>query len=129
MTSTVQDWIDRAEAHFATALRESAVEADQLPNPHAVLHHAHACVQGLLRARLTQAAIPFPETPFLVVLLYLCIDLEPGWETHREHIRSLTTFMLDAEDAGHGIPEERTHLALEACMAFRASALAALERA
>jgi hypothetical protein len=127
MSPTSRAWTTRAEAHFATALRESTVEADQLPNPQAVLHHTHACVQGFLRARLAHAGIPFPETPYLVVLLYLCMDLEPGWEQYREHIRSLTTFLMDGEDPGREISAERVHEALEFCMAFRAAALGALK--
>ena len=127
MSPTRQAWIARAEAHFATALRESTVEADQLPNPQAVLHHTHACVQGLLRARLAREGIPFPETPYLVVLLYLCMDLEPDWEQYREHIRSLTTFLMDSEDPEKDIPVDRVHEALDFCMAFRKAALATVE--
>lgn len=127
MNPTCHAWIARAEAHFATALRESTVEPDQLPNEHAVLHHAHACVRDFLRARLAQEGIPFPETPYLVVLLYLCIDLEPDWEPFREHIRSLTTFLMDSEDPFIPIPPERVHEALQFCMAFRTVAKDALK--
>lgn len=126
MTPTSRAWNDRAEAHFATALRESTVEADQLPNPQAVIHHAHACVEGFLRARLAKEGIPFPETPYLVVLLYLCMDLEPAWEQYRELIRSLTTFLMSAEDPDNPIPAERVHEALEFCLAFRKAANQAL---
>ncbi len=127
MTPTSRAWTARAEAHFATALRESAIEADQLPNPQAVLHHTHACVQGLLRARLAHAGIPFPETPYLVVLLYLCMDLEPDWEQYREHIRSLTTFLMDAEDPDQEISADRIHEALDFCMDFRKAAKVSLQ--
>lgn len=127
MNPASQLWTSRAEAHFATALRESTVEADQLPNPQAVLHHAHACVQAYLRARLAEAGVPFPETPYLVVLLYLCIDLEPAWEDFREHIRNLTTFLLDSEDPAREITTDRVHEALDCCMAFREIAKTALE--
>jgi hypothetical protein len=127
MNPTSLAWNARAEAHFATALRESTVEPDQLPNEHAVLHHTHACVRDFLRARLAQEGIPFPETSYLVVLLYLCIDLEPAWEPFREHIRSLTTFLMDSEDPLIPIPPDRVQDALQFCMAFRAAAKNALE--
>lgn len=125
MTSNSRCWTDRAEAHFATALRESAVAEDLVPNPQAVIHHAHACVQALLRARLAEAGIPFPETPYLMVLLYLCVDLEPAWEEHREAIRTLTTRFMDAEDPANPIPPERITESLAFCRAFRGLALAA----
>lgn len=124
MSPASQAWITRAEAHFATALRESTVDVDQLPNPQAVLYHTHASVQGFLRARLARERIPFPETPYLVVLLYLCMDLEPDWEQYREHIRSLTTFLMDSEDPEKDIPVDRVHDALDFCMAFRKAAIA-----
>jgi hypothetical protein len=120
-------WTGRAEAHFGTALREFAVAADQLPNPQAVLYHTHACVQGFLRARLANAGIPFPETQYLVVLLYLCMEHEPEWEQFREHIRSLTTFLLDTDDPTKDVSCERMQEALDFCMAFRKAAQQSLE--
>jgi hypothetical protein len=128
MTPTCLAWTGRAEAHLATALRESTVVADQGPNPQAVIHHAHACVQDFLRARLANAGIPFPETPYLVVLLYLCMDLEPEWEQYREHIRSLTTFLMDSEDPSRNISTKRLKEALDFCLAFRKAARESLEK-
>ena len=123
MTPSSSGWTDRAEAHFATALRESAVADDLRPNPQAVIHHAHGCVQALLRARLAEAGIPFPETAYLVVLLYLCVDLEPAWEQHREAIRTLTTRFMDTEDPANPIPPERIQESLAFCRVFRDLAL------
>lgn len=123
MTPSSNGWTDRAEAHFATALRESAVAADRVPNAQAVIHHAHACVQALLRARLAEAGIPFPETPYLVVLLYLCVDQEPAWEQHREAIRTLTTRYMDVEDPANPIPSEWIQDSLAFCQVFRSLAL------
>ena len=120
MNHACRAWAERAEAHFATAVREST--AMDLPNPSAVIYHSHACVQSYLRSRLAEASAPFPHTPYLVVLLYICVDLEPAWEAFRDHLRTLTSHTMDARDATKPIPEERPHEALDLCIAFRAEA-------
>lgn len=124
MTDACRSWAERAEAHFATALRESA--AVDLPNPSAVIHHAHACVQAYLRSRLAEAAVPFPHTPYLVVLLYICVDMEPTWESFRDHLRTLTSHAMDARDATRAITPGQVNESLDLCTAFRAEARKAL---
>jgi HEPN domain-containing protein len=120
MVDECRAWTDRAEAHFATAVRESSVT--DLSNPAAVVYHAHWCVQAYLRARLVEASVPFPHTPYLVVLLYICADMEPTWEAFRGHLRTLTSHAMDARDATRAIPPEKMNEALDLCTAFRAEA-------
>jgi HEPN domain-containing protein len=120
MNDACRAWIERAEAHFATAVRESTVL--DLPNPSAVIYHSHWCVQAYLRARLAEAAVPFPHTPYLVVLLYICVDMQPTWDAFREHLRTLTSHAMDARDATQSITTERVHESLDLCTAFRSEA-------
>lgn len=81
-------WAMKAEANLATAGRELQVRDD--PNFDAVCYHAKECALNYLRARLEEAEIPFPTTSHLVVLLELCLDLEPTWEELRDNLRILT---------------------------------------
>ena len=99
-------WIAKAEAHLATAMRELAVKRGA--NPDAVCLHAHLCVENYLMARLQEGTIDFPTTSHLAVLLYLCADIEPSWESHRSHLSRLSAInriILEPEekcDPGHG---------------------------
>ena len=124
MIEASRAWADRAEAHFATAKREVAVTHEA--NPAAVIYSSHLCVQAYLRARLLQAEVPFPHTPHLVVLLYLCMDAEPSWEGFRDHLRTLTSHYMDTRDATKPVPPERVEECLSCCTAFRGEARKAL---
>ena len=81
-------WAMKAEADLSTAGRELQVRDD--PNFDAVCYHAKECALNYLRARLQEAEIEFPSTAHLVVLLELCLDLEPTWEVLRDNLRVLT---------------------------------------
>jgi HEPN domain-containing protein len=81
-------WAMKAEADLSTAGRELQVRDD--PNFDAVCYHAKECALNYLRARLQEAEIEFPSTAHLVVLLELCLDLEPSWDVLRDNLRILT---------------------------------------
>lgn len=81
-------WARKAEADLSTAGRELQIRDD--PNFDAVCYHAKECALNYLRARLQEAEIEFPSTPHLVVLLELCLDLEPDWDQLRDNLRILT---------------------------------------
>jgi len=81
-------WARKAEADLATAGRELQVRDD--PNFDAVCYHAKECALNYLRARLQESDIEFPSTAHLVVLLELCLDLEPDWDNLRDNLRVLT---------------------------------------
>jgi HEPN domain-containing protein len=81
-------WAIKAEADLATAEREAKVVED--PNFEAVCYHAKECALHYLRARLEEAEISFPLTSHLVVLLELCLELEPAWDASRHDLRFLT---------------------------------------
>jgi HEPN domain-containing protein len=81
-------WAKKAEADLSTAGRELQIRDD--PNFDAVCYHSKECALNYLRARLQEADIEFPSTAHLVVLLELCLDLEPTWEELRDNLRVLT---------------------------------------
>ena len=117
MKPMTRAWAVKAEANLATAQREAGIKDD--PNFEAVCHHAKECALHYLRARLEEAEIPFPVTSHLVVLLELCLDLEPSWDYYRENLRFLTTSANQSME-----PESRTnrkiaHQALEMAKVFR----------
>jgi HEPN domain-containing protein len=113
--------VAKAEMALNTAERELAVEVG--PNFDAVCQHAEQCVERYLKARLMEEDIPFPEyTRHLVVLLELCLEQDPTWETFRSHLRTLTTLGFQAEITEHITGFEAAKESLELCREFRAAA-------
>lgn len=96
MQNPTAAWAHRAEADLATARRELHVEDG--PNFEAVCVHAQLSALKFLKARLMMAEVPFPSTSHLVVLLELCLDVEPDWEEFRPHLRSLNQLAARLED-------------------------------
>lgn len=97
--------------------------AGQLPHPQAVVFHSHGCVRALLCARLVEEGYNFPDTQYLVVILSLCVELEPSWEFFREPLRTLTASHLDAQDPGRPMSLAWSSTALAICTAFRKAAM------
>ena len=117
MKPMTKAWAVKAEADLATAEREAMVKED--PNFEAVCHHAKECALHYLRARLEEAQIPFPLTSHLVVLLELCLDLEPTWESSRENLRFLTTSANQSMEPDSRTNRKIAQQALEMARAFR----------
>ncbi|MBK8725529.1 MAG: HEPN domain-containing protein [Holophagaceae bacterium] len=113
-------WVEKAEADYGTAQREIKVKKGA--NFDAVCLHAELCAERYLKARLAEDEIDFPSTRHIVVLLMLCLDLEPGWEAFREQIRTLSSFAIELEDPDMLSDEKMGELAMEACETFRTAA-------
>jgi HEPN domain-containing protein len=124
MKPMTRAWAEKAEANLATAEREAMVVCD--PNYEAVCHHAKECALHYLRARLEEAAIPFPFTSHLVVLLELCLELEPSWEASRNDLRFLTTTANQSMEPESRTNREISHQALAMARRFRSEALRSL---
>jgi HEPN domain-containing protein len=121
MTPTTSALIAKAEMALATAEREMRVE--DRPNFDAVCFHSERCAERYLKARLHEAGVPFPEsTRHLVVLLQLCLDLDPGWEVFRPHLRKLTTHGFQADDLNVLTSREAARESLHLCTEFRFTA-------
>lgn len=120
MKTMTKAWAVKAEADLATAEREVNVADD--PNFDGVCYHAKECVLNYLKARLEEAEIPFPVTSHLVVLLELCLELEPGWEPFREHLRFLTTAANQSLEPDSGTNRKTAVQAVEMARNFRDTA-------
>ena len=113
-------WIAKAEAHLETATRELAVKKNA--NPDAVCLHAHLCVENYLMARLQEGDINFPTTSHLAVLLYLCADIEPSWESHRSHLSKLSAINRIILEPEESATLDMAKEALEHASRFRGTA-------
>jgi HEPN domain-containing protein len=113
-------WTEKAEAHLETAMRELAVKKGA--HPEAVCLHSHLCVENYLKARLQEGDINFPTTSHLAVLLYLCADIEPGWESHRSNLSKLSAINRIIQEPEERATHDMAKEALELASAFRGAA-------
>ena len=113
-------WIAKAEANLETARRELAVKKGA--NPDAVCLHAHLSVENYLKARLQEGDINFPTTSHLAVLLYLCADIEPSWESHRSHLSKLSAINRIIQEPEESATQGMAKEALEHASKFRDTA-------
>jgi HEPN domain-containing protein len=60
MKPITREWVEKAEADFATARRELRVRKE--PNLDAVCFHCQQCVEKYLKGRLQQDRIVFAKT-------------------------------------------------------------------
>jgi HEPN domain-containing protein len=86
------EWIEKAEGDFVTATREW--RARRSPNDDAACFHAQQCAEKYLKARLQEAALVFPRTHDLEVLLNLLLPLEPTWAALRPALQLLTSYRV-----------------------------------
>src|ERR1700691_1384876 len=77
MKPLTREWVEKAEGDFVTAQRE--LRAKKSPNFDSACFHAQQCIEKYLKARLQDAAIAFPHTHDLEVLLKLALRVEPLW--------------------------------------------------
>jgi HEPN domain-containing protein len=92
MNRLTEEWIEKAEGDYATAVRER--RARRAPNFDACCFHAQQCVEKYLKARLQVADIPFARTHDLNHLLDLTLAVEPLWEAMRTDLQVLKTYAV-----------------------------------
>ena len=77
MNGTVEEWVAKAEADFASARRER--RARKHPNHDAACFHAQQCIEKLMKAVLIHSGVVPPKTHDLVYLDGLLSKACPNW--------------------------------------------------
>lgn len=90
MNRLTEEWIEKAEGDFHTALREHDAAKDQ--NYDAVCFHSQQCIEKYLKARLQEAGVNFDRTHVLPDLLNLALNVEPTWQTMQSSLSTLTPY-------------------------------------
>ena len=111
------EWVEKAEADFATARRELRVR--KYTNLDAVCFHSQQCAEKYLKARLQEAGIPFGKTHNLLALLDLILEVEPLWSEFRPLLRVLNRFAVDFRYPGESADKEMAKQAYEYCRTIR----------
>ena len=117
MKPSTLEWVNKAEADFATALRE--LRARRQPNYDAACFHAQQCVEKYLKARLIEADIPFPRSHDLEEMLDLNLSEEPLWEVFRARLINLTSFAITFRYPGESATRDMAKLAVSNCQIIR----------
>lgn len=98
MNPLTNEWIEKADADFATASREIRVR--KKPNYDAVCFHSQQCVEKYLKAILQERNISFGKTHNLSALLDSLLPTEPAWELMRSHLERLNVFSVQVRYPG-----------------------------
>ena len=118
------EWVDKAEGDFNTMERE--VRARKNPNYDGICFHAQQCAEKYLKARLSEAGIPFAKIHDLVALLDQVLAAEPTWELYRIDLAFLSDFAVGFRYPGETADRESAMDARRRCRAFRMAARRAL---
>jgi HEPN domain-containing protein len=120
MQPLTAEWVAKAEADIATARRE--LRARKAPNYDAACFHAQQCAEKYLKALLQEAAIAFPRTHDLVVLLNLLPTPDPALTALLADLRLLTAFGVAFRYPGASANQVMARDAVSRCLAARAAA-------
>ena len=112
------EWIQKAEADFASAQRESRVRTN--PNPDAVCFFSQQCIEKYIKGCLTDRQIAFPRTHDLSVLLSLAVSLYPLWQPFRPDLELLTGYAVAFRYPGESATRDMAKEALRKTKTIRA---------
>ncbi len=117
MQQITAEWVEKAEADFATAQRELA--ATRRPNYDAVCFHAQQCIEKYLKAFLQESNVSFPRTHDLADLLGLALSIEPTWVSLESDLNVLTAFAVEYRYPGESSDLQEAQEAFEKCEEIR----------
>ena len=117
MKHETREWVEKAEADYATCLREWEVRKN--PNYDAVCFHAQQFVEKYLKARLVEAGVIPPKTHDLEILLKLCFPLEPLWQPFMDGFKELSVYSVLFRYPGEKATRSEAKIAAEYCKKVR----------
>ena len=125
MKPITEEWIQKAEADFATAERE--IEAKGTANYDAVCFHYQQCAEKYIKARFCEEDIKFGKIHDLVALLEGILQIEPLWEGFREDAAYLSDFAVSFRYPGESADKQNAFDAQRRCRRFRQAARKAFD--
>jgi HEPN domain-containing protein len=117
MKPITREWVEKAEADFATARRESRVRKQ--PNYDAVCFHCQQCVEKYLKACLQQSKIVFRKTHNLRALLDLLLPTHQTWTALTPDLLVLNNFAVAYRYPGESTDLLTARDAMERCKRIR----------
>ena len=112
MKPATQEWIEKAEGDYRTALRERRVR--RRPNHDAVCFHAQQCIEKYLKALLTEHETPFPKIHDLVKLGEMCFQIIPELKSMEADLDLLSRYAVAFRYPGAIATQEEARAAISA---------------
>lgn len=120
MKPITEEWIQKAEADFATAERE--LKAEDMPNYDAVCFHYQQCAEKYIKARLCEKDIKSGKIHDLVAMLENVLQIEPSWVSFHEDLAYLSDFAVSFRYPGESADKQNAFDAQRRCRRFRQAA-------
>lgn len=126
MKTATQEWIEKAEGDYRTALRERRVRRH--PNHDAVCFHAQQCIEKYLKALLTEHETPFPKIHDLVKLGEMCFQITPELKSLEADLDLLSRYAIAFRYPGAIATQEEAQATITAMKKVRKLARNSLEK-
>jgi HEPN domain-containing protein len=107
-----QEWIEKAEGDYHTALRERRVR--RRPNHDAVCFHAQQCIEKYLKALLTEHEMSFPKIHDLVKIGEMCFQITPELKAVEADFDLLSRYAIAFRYPGEQAAPEEAKAAVQA---------------
>lgn len=117
MNEVIKEWIDKAEADFATAKREFAVT--DATNYDAVCFHAQQCIEKLIKGLLISHGKTPPKIHDLAYLSRLLSPVCPEWDWPLQELHFLSRAAVEFRYPGEMADQEDASRALDICRHIR----------
>jgi HEPN domain-containing protein len=117
MKPLAREWVRKAENDFKAAAQILRRRKDPLPD--AVCFFCQQCIEKYLKARLVEAAIVFPKTHDLLVLVNLCATVEPTWQRFGKVLDAITDYAVDFRYPGRAATLRQAREAMRHCRLTR----------
>lgn len=117
MSELIDEWIQKAEGDFVSALRE--YRARKRPNFDAAGFHAQQCVEKYIKGLLQKHNVRFERIHDLLALKELCLSFFPELELHNESLGYLNQFAVAFRYPGESAQREHAKRALKVMKELR----------
>ena len=110
MNELVNEWLQKAEGDFHSALRE--YKARKNPNYDAAGFHAQQCIEKYLKALLQIHNKPFQKIHDLLALTELCLPFLPDLQLYKKSLAYLNQFVVEFRYPGESANREQAKQAV-----------------
>ena len=117
MNPLTLEWVEKAEADYATARRE--LRARKFPNYDAACFHAQQMAEKYLKACLQENGAPIPRTHNLVVLMDQCAAHDGSFALQRDLLVRLDRYAVVYRYPGESADRDEAKLTVRAADDFR----------
>ncbi len=120
MLSMTREWVAKAESDYDGACE--ALRSRKKSRQDRICFFSQQCIEKYLKARLTEAAVTFPRTHELSILLQLCLPMEPKWAAIDQALAAMSQFGVLVRYPGTWATLAEAQHGIRTCRRFRSMA-------